>query len=236
MANEAFHEKMSLENQIGEIYNTWLLKVDGHHLKSGIPHDQRVIVWGIDSWSFGVCSHNVLISQRQNIYREKGKPSVVHPLSSSSSTVFLVECRFLRRGQNRSTGKKILSEQRRESATNSTVLAHKESVIKWKSSVSWVEPCVYVALRWFIFQCIRLVSILWYSNPHAYLTVLAFLVYEVGTPPCCTHIQTKSCAPPLPLLIFLLLTCQLEKTNVELGGRNRSSLISPRIRHEVVLL
>ena len=106
MANEAFHEKMSLENHIGKIYNTWLLKVDGHHLKSGIPHDQRVIVWGIDSWSFGVCSHNVLISQRQNIYREKGKPSVVHPLSSSSSTVFLVECRFLRRGQNRSTGKK----------------------------------------------------------------------------------------------------------------------------------
>lgn len=106
MANEAFHEKMSLENHIGEIYNTWLLKVDGHHLKSGVPHDQRVIVWGIDSWSFGVCSHNVLISQRQNIYREKGKPSVVHPLRSSSSTVFLVECRFLRRGQNRSTGKK----------------------------------------------------------------------------------------------------------------------------------
>ena len=106
MANEAFHEKMSPENHIGEIYNTWLLKVDGHHLKSGIPHDLRVIVWGIDSWSFGVCSHNVLISQRQNIYREKGKPSVVHPLSSSSSTVFLVECRFLRRGQNRSTGKK----------------------------------------------------------------------------------------------------------------------------------
>ena len=101
-----FMKKMSLENHIGEIYNTWLLKVDGHHLKSGIPHDLRVIVWGIDSWSFGVCSHNVLISQRQNIYREKGKPSVVHPLSSSSSTVFLVECRFLRRGQNRSTGKK----------------------------------------------------------------------------------------------------------------------------------
>lgn len=89
-----------------EIYSTWLLKVDGHHLKSGIPHDLRVIIWGIDSWSFWVCSHNLLISQRQNIYREKGKPSVVHPLSSSSSTVFLVECRFLTRGQNRSTEEK----------------------------------------------------------------------------------------------------------------------------------
>ena len=160
----------------------------------------------------------MLISQRQNIYREKGKPSVVHPLSSSSSTVFLVECRRAKPEYRR----KILSEQRRESTTNSTVLAHKESacaiwrVIKWKSSVSWVEPCVYVALRWFIFQYIRLLSILWYSNPHAYLTVLAFLVYaEVGTPPSCTHITTKSCAPPLPMLIFWLLTCQLEKTNIE---------------------
>ena len=37
--------------------------------------------------------------------------------------------------------------------------------------------------------------------------------------PCSTHIPTKSCAPSFPVLYFLLLWCQLAKTNIE-GAEN----------------
>ena len=47
-------------------------------------------------------------------------------------------------------------------------------------------------------------------------TILVTLSWDS---PCCTHIPTKSCAPALPVLIFLLLTCQLAKTNIEGGGK-----------------
>ena len=47
-------------------------------------------------------------------------------------------------------------------------------------------------------------------------TILVTLSWDS---PCCTHIRTKSFAPALPVLIFLLLTCQLAKTNIEGGGK-----------------
>ena len=52
-------------------------------------------------------------------------------------------------------------------------------------------------------------------------TILVTLSWDT---PFCTHILTKSRAPPLPVLIFLLLTCQLEKTNIE--GAENATIVS----------
>ena len=43
-------------------------------------------------------------------------------------------------------------------------------------------------------------------------TILVTLSWDT---PCCTQIPTKSCARSLPVLILLLLTCQLAKTSIE---------------------
>ena len=51
-------------------------------------------------------------------------------------------------------------------------------------------------------------------------TILTTLSWDT---PCCTHIPTKSCAPSIPVLIFLLLTCPLAKTNID-GAENTTSV------------
>ena len=55
-------------------------------------------------------------------------------------------------------------------------------------------------------------------------TILTTLSWDT---PCCTHIPTKSCVPPsapsIPVLIFLLLTCPLPKTNID-GAENTTSV------------
>ena len=51
-------------------------------------------------------------------------------------------------------------------------------------------------------------------------TILAALSWDT---PCCTHIPTKSCAPSIPVLIILLLTHPLAKTNID-GEENTTSV------------
>ena len=50
-------------------------------------------------------------------------------------------------------------------------------------------------------------------------TILVTLSWDT---PYRTHIPTKTCASSFPALIFLLLTCQLAKTNIE-GAENTTA-------------